>query len=175
MPGASPPSNYNAIDLAADSQEIELAGYRILRIITDVTDRVEAVITLTEDLKGAWTSAAAQLADEAIGHWNAAATQLFGAGDPKQGAMNELVDGLITAAGNFADAEQSVMNRFRGLFDPTNPFWSDAAHGRERFGLGTWQPPVQVDGPAVEVDPGVQVIDGPTRQSLTNATALLGH
>jgi len=168
MPGVAPPSNYNQIDLAADSQEIELSGYRIRRLITDVADRVEAVIALADRLDGSWTGNAAALATDAIGQWNAAAKRLFGAGDPRQGAINELVDGLITAAINFADAEQAVMTRFRGLFDPENPWWNG------RFERWT-PPPADSGGPATEVNPGVQVVTPATYQSINSGPPLLGH
>jgi hypothetical protein len=79
----------------------------------DISDSVNRILQIWNDLKIGWVGNTAQEAQDFNDRWAASISELFGTqGDPSSGILTQITDGVALAASNYGQAEDVVTNMF---------------------------------------------------------------
>jgi uncharacterized protein YukE len=110
------PAEYNAVNLSMTPSEISDTGIALELAADEVISALNSINTTLGNLQLGWAGTTATEAKDFVDQWTAAMTNLFGSKkDASGGVLNQAITTLTTAAGNYADAEQSVAAMFNSL------------------------------------------------------------
>jgi hypothetical protein len=111
-------ADYDAANLYADPDGIKGRADALLNLGKDVAESLENIEKTLSGLHLGWAGQTADEAKDFGDRWETVMKELFGSKDhPETGVLNAIVDGLLTARGNFANAEDALLKFFRDFGD----------------------------------------------------------
>jgi uncharacterized protein YukE len=107
-------ADYDHIDtFNIDPDTLALHGNDLKDLSQAVADSVQRIAGTWKDLQLGWMGKTYDEASDFLDRWNSVMEELFGTKDePKKGALNAIVTGVLTAATNFAQTEQMLFELF---------------------------------------------------------------
>jgi uncharacterized protein YukE len=110
------PAEYNAVSLSMTPSEVSDTGLALGLAADEVISALNSINTTLGNLELGWAGTTATEAKDFVDQWTAAMTNLFGSQkDASGGVLNQAIITLTTAAGNYSDAEQSIVTMFNSL------------------------------------------------------------
>jgi uncharacterized protein YukE len=110
------PASYDAVTMTVNPGLLQMSGDMIQDAAEDIVTALNTIDNTLSNLQLGWAGQTAQEAEDFGDQWMAAMTGLFGnANNPKSGVMDQVIVALLTAAGNFSNAEDAVISMFGQL------------------------------------------------------------
>ncbi|GAB2836850.1 hypothetical protein GCM10027176_46540 [Actinoallomurus bryophytorum] len=112
------PIDYDAAILYVDPDGIKARADDLETLAKDVVDSLEHIETTLSALQLGWAGKTADEAKDFGDRWELVMKELFGSNDhPETGVLNAIVNGLLTTRGDFAKAEDALVQFFQQFGD----------------------------------------------------------
>jgi uncharacterized protein YukE len=126
------PANYDSSTLNIDPGGLSSEAQLVLASVQDIANDLVTIATTLQNLTLSWTGASATAASKYGTEWTDATKALFGTkSDPTSGALQVLVNGLGSAAQNYAQNEANVASTFNKFYKAfsSSPPAGNSSHG----------------------------------------------
>jgi uncharacterized protein YukE len=110
------PTNYDAANLYCDPDGVKVRADGLTASAQDVVDSLTNIENTLTDLQLGWAGQTADEAKDFGDRWDAVMRELFGTKEePDTGVLNAIVDGLLSVRGNYALAEEGLVEFFKNF------------------------------------------------------------
>jgi hypothetical protein len=110
------PANYDAVTMSVEPGTLNFAADSIEDATNSIISALNTIGNTLSHLHLSWNGDASSEAQDFATQWMSAMTGLFGSeSNPQSGVINQVIIALLTAAGNYSSAEESLTTMFTQL------------------------------------------------------------